>query len=129
MKCARTTRRAAAAAFAALAAALMMTACAPGEDHAAVTGPAQATPNASVKPDSRVEIAVQGMSCSGCENSIREALQKLDGISSASASATAGVALAEFDSKTVSPADMAAAISKLGYTATDDGSTVTTGGF
>ena len=129
MRTTGTTRRAATAALGAFAAALLLAGCAPADEPAAVTGPAAATPNTSVKPDSRVEIAVQGMSCSGCENSIREALQKLDGVSSASASAAAGVAVAEFDSKSVSPAAMAAALGKLGYTATDEGSPVTAGGF
>ena len=89
-----------------------------------VTGPAVATPNASVTPDSLVTFSVTGMSCGGCEKSITEALHKLDGVSSASANTSASMAMAQFDSKTVNPATMVDAINKLGFSTAESSATV-----
>jgi copper chaperone CopZ len=88
------------------------------------TGAAVATPNASVTPDSLVTFSVAGMSCGGCEKSITEALHKLDGVSSASANTSASMAMAQFDSKTVAPTDMVAAINKLGFSTSESSATV-----
>lgn len=91
---------------------------------AMVTGPAAATPNASVTPDSLVTFSVTGMSCGGCEISITEALHKLDGVSSASASTSASMAMAQFDSKTITPANMVDAINKLGFSTAESSATI-----
>ena len=109
--------------------AIVLAACtneqpATSDPTALATGPAVATPNASVTPDSLVTFSVTGMSCGGCEKSITEALHKLDGVSSASANTSASMAMAQFDSKTIAPNAMVAAINKLGFSTAESSATI-----
>jgi len=61
---------------------------------------------------------VEGMHCESCSSAITEALEKLDGVESASADHAAGSAEASFRSPGVSPEQLAAEIEGLGYTVT-----------
>ena len=89
------------------------------------TGPVAAKKDGSAPADSEVVIAVEGMSCSGCEKSITEALEKLDGVSTASASTPAKLARAKYDSGKVSVEKMVEAINAIGYRSSESGTTVT----
>jgi copper chaperone CopZ len=90
-----------------------------------VTGPVAAKKDGSAPADREVTIAVEGMSCSGCEKSITEALEKLDGVSSAGASTPSKLAHATYDSGRVSVEKMVQAINAMGYRSSESATTVT----
>ena len=60
---------------------------------------------------------VNGMTCGGCTGSVQRALSKLDGISLAEVSLSPGLATVVADPAQVTPAQIEAAISQLGYPA------------
>jgi len=61
---------------------------------------------------------VKGMHCESCSSAITDALEKVDGVESASADHAAGSASARFQSPGVSPDELTAEIEGLGYTVT-----------
>lgn len=61
---------------------------------------------------------VEGMHCESCSSAITEALEKVEGVESASADHAAGSASARFSSPDVTPDELAAEIEGLGYTVT-----------
>lgn len=61
---------------------------------------------------------VEGMHCESCSSAITEALEKVDGVESASADHATDSAEASFISPGVSPEQLAAEIEGLGYTVT-----------
>lgn len=65
-----------------------------------------------------VSFTVEGMHCESCSSAITEALEKTDGVESASADHVSGSANARFSSPGVSPDELAAEIEGLGYTVT-----------
>ena len=67
----------------------------------------------------RASFSVEGMHCESCSSAITEALEKVDGVDSASADHAAGSAEASFVSPGVSPEQLVAEIEGLGYTVTD----------
>jgi len=67
----------------------------------------------------RVSFSVEGMHCESCSSAITEALEKVDGVDSASADHATGSADASFVSPGVSPEQLVAEIEGLGYTVTD----------
>ncbi len=61
---------------------------------------------------------VEGMHCESCSSAITEALEKVDGVESASADHATGSAEAVFRSPDATPEQLAAEIEGLGYTVT-----------
>ena len=60
---------------------------------------------------------IQGMTCGGCTGSVRKALSQIDGISQVDVTLRPGTATVQADSARVTPAQIEAAISHLGYPA------------
>ena len=60
---------------------------------------------------------VEGMTCGGCEASVKMVVKKLDGVEKVTASHKEGRATVTYDSSEVSTVDIKAAIEKLGYRA------------
>jgi copper chaperone CopZ len=60
---------------------------------------------------------VEGMTCGGCEASVKMTVKRLDGVREVEASHTEKRATVTYDAKKVSPEAIVAAIEKLGYTA------------
>lgn len=63
-----------------------------------------------------ITLAVDGMTCTGCENTIQEAVGKLAGISEIKASFLDSTALVSFDSTLVNLTAISEAITDAGYT-------------
>lgn len=61
---------------------------------------------------------VEGMHCESCSSAITEALERVDGVESASADHAAGSAEATFRTPGATPEQLAAEIEGLGYTVT-----------
>jgi len=59
-------------------------------------------------------LSVTGMSCGGCEQAVEDALNGVDGVSSAAADHESGTVEIEADAG-VSDADLAAAVEDAGY--------------
>ena len=60
---------------------------------------------------------VHGMTCGGCTGSVQRALSKIDGVSHVDVSLQPGTATLEADMARVTPGQIEAAISGLGYQA------------
>ncbi len=60
---------------------------------------------------------VHGMTCGGCTSSVERVLNKIDGVSHVDVSLQPGTAILEADTARVSPGQIEAAISSLGYQA------------
>ena len=60
---------------------------------------------------------VHGMTCGGCTGSVQRALSKIDGVSHVDVSLSSGSATLEADTTRVTPGQIEAAISGLGYQA------------
>jgi copper chaperone len=58
---------------------------------------------------------VEGMSCGGCEKSIRNALLTHDGVTEVNASHEAGTVTVDFDDKKIQPAALREAIETAGF--------------
>src|SRR5690554_6143346 len=65
--------------------------------------------------EERTDLQVQGMSCAACSNRVEKALQKVEGVASASVNLATGRASILHDPGLVSPADLRAAVEKTGY--------------
>lgn len=65
-----------------------------------------------------VVVNIQGMSCTGCEETITGSVAALDGINACRASYVKGIAKVEFDTTLISTADIKHAIEKTGYKVT-----------
>ncbi len=61
-------------------------------------------------------ITVEGMSCTGCEESVQRAVGGLDGVETVSADHAAGRVTVRFDGDAVSEDDIAERIREAGYT-------------
>lgn len=61
--------------------------------------------------------AVEGMSCMGCEKSIKTRLSRLDGVKEVEASHKEGRATVQYDPSKVSTDEIAAQINALGFSA------------
>lgn len=62
-----------------------------------------------------VEFDVQGMTCSGCENTVKSGISELDGIADVEASFLKAKVLVKFDSTQVNPGEIESSITKKGY--------------
>ena len=60
---------------------------------------------------------VHGMTCGGCTGSVQRVLSKIDGVSHVDVSLRPGTATLEADMARVTPGQIEAAISSLGYQA------------
>jgi len=63
----------------------------------------------------RKELKVEGMTCGGCERSVREALLELEGVSLIEASHGEGTVRVEYDPALVSLEAVRAVIGELGF--------------
>jgi copper chaperone CopZ len=63
------------------------------------------------------DIAIEGMTCTGCENTICTSIEKIPGVKSVTASHTDGKAIVEFDAGKVDTAAIKAAVDAAGYRA------------
>ena len=63
----------------------------------------------------RVELKVEGMTCGGCVNSIQNALNARDGVSSATADLAAKLVTIEFDPAVIRREGLVAAIEDAGF--------------
>jgi copper ion binding protein len=73
--------------------------------------PSDTTSIASTK----AEFKVNGMHCTGCENTIKTNIKELDGVSSVEASFKDNIAVVSFDSTKTSPELIVSAIEEAGY--------------
>ena len=60
---------------------------------------------------------VSGMTCGGCTGSVQRALSKIDGVVQADVTLRPGVATVVVDTARVTPGQLEAAITELGYAA------------
>lgn len=63
------------------------------------------------------DFKVEGMTCGGCEASVKMKVKRLDGVEKVTASHKEGKATVTYDTGRVSSAEIIAAIEDLGYTA------------
>lgn len=63
----------------------------------------------------RAELAVEGMTCSGCEYNVSSGLKLVEGVDSATADAKKGRAYVEYDVTRVSVEDLVGAVTQVGY--------------
>ncbi|OFX23891.1 MAG: hypothetical protein A2041_14785 [Bacteroidetes bacterium GWA2_31_9b] len=63
----------------------------------------------------KVEINIEGMTCTGCENAIQKTIDNFDGVYSSKADFKKGIAVFEFDSTKVDIIKVKDAINELGY--------------
>ena len=61
-------------------------------------------------------IDIEGMSCTGCENTIKDAVSKIAGVTEVSASHTEGLAVVKYDSTKTDFKAISDAITNVGYT-------------
>ena len=66
----------------------------------------------------KVQLRVTGMTCGGCENAVKRALQQLPGIHDVSASHVSHEVKVTFDDATVTPQTIRERIEALGYQVT-----------
>ena len=77
------------------------------------------TASPSASSDARAILAVQGMSCSGCINEIKNSLSSIDGIGTVLVDLSAGTVAVDYDSRNLQDTNqIASAISAVGYPAT-----------
>ena len=62
-----------------------------------------------------LQLTVTGMTCGGCENAVKKALQQVDGVEQVSASHAANVVGVTYDAARVTPALLTERIEALGY--------------
>ncbi|MHA6631906.1 heavy-metal-associated domain-containing protein [Pseudonocardia sichuanensis] len=75
-----------------------------------------------------INVQVEGMTCTGCEQRIGTALRRIDGVREVSADHTSGRVRVRFDPGTTGPDAVLARIILAGYTVRDDGPAVGGGG-
>jgi copper chaperone CopZ len=64
-----------------------------------------------------VDLSIEGMTCTGCENTICTSLEKIPGVKSVTASHTDGKATIEFEQGKVDTATLKEAVDAAGYKA------------
>ncbi|MBE0674425.1 MAG: heavy-metal-associated domain-containing protein [Bacteroidales bacterium] len=65
-----------------------------------------------------IQVAVEGMTCEGCENTVKGAIEKVAGVKSASATHLDKYALAGYDEATPDTTAIREAVTAAGYTVT-----------
>lgn len=76
---------------------------------------AASTKTSKVQVNKTVTLAVEGMTCEGCESTVKESVEKLPGIASATASYKEKTAIVSFDSTLTKTTDISQAITDAGY--------------
>ena len=66
----------------------------------------------------RIELKVEGMTCGGCVNSVQNALNRIDGISSAIADLDSGIVTVDFDSGIIQQSIISESIAEAGFDVT-----------
>lgn len=97
---------------------LLSVSCGGGKSQKAAESPATSA---------TIELSIEGMTCTGCENTICNGLEKLSGVTSVTASHTGGNAIIEYDPGKVDTVKMKEIVDGLGYKAVK-ASAVKTGG-
>jgi len=64
----------------------------------------------------KLQLTVTGMTCGGCENAVKRALQKMNGVQAVDASHLANAVDVTFDEVAVTPQVIRERIEALGYT-------------
>ena len=90
---------------------IIMTSCGGGKSTGAKE--AAETPEATAT----VSLSIEGMTCTGCENTICTSLEKIPGVKSVTASHTDGSAVIEFEPGKVDTAMLKEAVDATGYKA------------
>ncbi len=67
----------------------------------------------------RIELAVKGMTCTGCEDHVKHVVSQLDGVTGISASYKEGKATVDFDETIISRDAIVSAINETGYKVND----------
>jgi copper chaperone CopZ len=62
-----------------------------------------------------IELHVTGMTCEGCENTVKEAVNKVDGVTSSEASHVAELTTISYDTTLTDVDKLSAVINELGY--------------
>ncbi|MEI6747697.1 MAG: cation transporter [Bacteroidales bacterium] len=68
-----------------------------------------------IQASKTITLAVEGMTCEGCESTVKESVEKLPGIASATASFKEKTTIVTFDSTLTKVADISKAITDVGY--------------
>jgi copper chaperone CopZ len=68
--------------------------------------------------DSKIEVTISGMTCTGCEETITGSVSKLEGVSAVKADYKAGRAVVDFNSSLADTSEIRAAITHSGYKVT-----------
>lgn len=76
----------------------------------------EAASTAAAVANKTLNLAVEGMTCTGCENTIKEAVGGVEGVMEVTASHTEGSAIVKFDSTKTDIKAISAAITDAGYT-------------
>jgi copper chaperone CopZ len=79
-------------------------------------GKNQKAPEVTV-PTATIDLSIEGMTCTGCENTISSNLEKLPGIKSVTASHTKGNAIIEYEPDKVDTLRIKETVDGLGYKA------------
>jgi copper chaperone len=75
----------------------------------------QESPVATLNINCTIDIKIDGMKCTGCENAVKGGLSSLPGIAEVSASYETGIAKVRFDSTQTNIEAMKSVIEKKGY--------------
>jgi mercuric ion transport protein len=65
-----------------------------------------------------ISFDVEGMTCTGCENSVTRSLERIDGVAKAEASHETGKTVVQYDMSRVTPEEMEETIESRGYKVT-----------
>ena len=76
---------------------------------------AAAAKSSKVEVNKTITLAVEGMTCEGCENTVKESVEKIPGIASAKASYKDKSVIIAFDSTQAQVNDISMAITGVGY--------------
>ena len=82
--------------------------CGGGKNQKAAEAPAQTA---------KIDLSIEGMTCTGCENTICTNLEKLPGVKSVTASYTVGNAIIEYEPGKVDTVKIKETVDALGYKA------------
>jgi copper chaperone CopZ len=67
---------------------------------------------------SKIEVTISGMTCTGCEQTIKTNVTKLEGVSDVKADFKSGKAIVDFDPNLTDTSKIRSAITKSGYKVT-----------
>ena len=99
-----------------LIAGLALNACQGSADRRSETA-ADERPAVQVAPENLASISfdVEGMTCTGCENSVKSSLESIHGVVEAHASHETGITTVKYDKTLVSASEMEEGIRSRGY--------------